>query len=185
MRQSYVFLRVRWCLAMAALAATSRPASAQDRPPRAVVVAKIDSIAAAAVKDSQTVGLSIAVVKGTDTLLRKAYGLANWELDVPTVATMIYPIASITKQFTAVAVMRLVEQGKIDLDADLTRYLPDFPTQGNSIPVRRLLDHTSGILEFQAIADYRDRVMARGLPLDSVYAVMARQERASSSRLVR
>ncbi|HIL90383.1 MAG TPA: class A beta-lactamase-related serine hydrolase, partial [Gemmatimonadetes bacterium] len=62
----------------------------------------------------------------------------------PTPSDASYEIGSITKQFTAAAVLLLAEEGKLDLDADLTDYL-DFNTQGYSVPVRRLLDHTSGI----------------------------------------
>src|SRR5262245_31324625 len=64
------------------------------RPSRMATVLRIDSIAAGFVKDSQAIGLSIAVVKGNDALLVKGYGAANWELGVPTQPSMVYPIAS-------------------------------------------------------------------------------------------
>jgi CubicO group peptidase (beta-lactamase class C family) len=74
-----------------------------------------------------------------------------------------------TKQFTAAAVLQLVEQGKLDLDADFTTYLPDYDTQGRRIPLRRLLDHTSGIKGYTEMPVFGD-IMMRKLPRDSLVA---------------
>ncbi len=76
------------------------------------------------------VGLSVAVINGNDTLLLKGYGKADVELNVPTPANAMYELGSVTKQFTAAAILQLRDDGKVDLDADISRYLPDFPTQG-------------------------------------------------------
>lgn len=64
----------------------------------------------------------------------------------------VFEIGSVTKQFTAAAVLQLRDQGKLDLDADLSRYPPGFDTQGHRIPVRRLLDHTSGMKGARAVS---------------------------------
>src|SRR5262245_14371989 len=109
------------------------------------ITARIDAIIEAPVKSGKVAGASVAVVKGNDTIVQKGYGFADLELDVPTPPRATYEIGSITKQFTAASILLLAEQGKLSLDDELTRFLPDYPTQGNRITVRRLLNHTSGI----------------------------------------
>jgi CubicO group peptidase (beta-lactamase class C family) len=89
------------------------------------MIAAIDSVAAANLKDGRAAGMSIGVVRGGDTLVLKGYGLADLELDVPTPARAVYEIGSVTKQFTAVAILQLAEQGKLSLDDDVTKHLPD------------------------------------------------------------
>src|SRR5690606_20307920 len=83
-----------------------------------------------------------------------------------------YEIGSVTKQFTAVAVMQLVEQGKIRLDDDITKYLPDYNTQGHTIPIRRLLDHTSGIKGYTEIPEFRS-ISVSSAPRDSLVGIFA------------
>jgi CubicO group peptidase (beta-lactamase class C family) len=101
------------------------------------------------------VGASIAVVRGSDTIAVKGYGKANLELGVATPPAAIYEIGSVTKQFTGAAIMQLVEQGKLSLDDDIGRYVPQFNTKGRRIPIRRLLDHTSGIRGYTEIPEAR------------------------------
>ncbi|MBC7897939.1 MAG: beta-lactamase family protein [Cytophagaceae bacterium] len=112
---------------------------------RQAMVAKIDSIVNAPIAAGKAAGAALAIVRGNDTIAFKAYGKADLEWDVPMTADAVFEIGSVTKQFTAAAIMQLVEQGKVDLDADFTTYLPGYATGGRKIPVRRLLNHTSGI----------------------------------------
>ena len=84
----------------------------------------------------------------------------------------VFEIGSVTKQFTAAAILQLRDEGKLDLDADLSEYLPDFPTQGHRIPVRRLLDHTSGIKGATEIPAFR-AIRGQDLPRDSVLTMIA------------
>ena len=109
-----------------------------------MLIVALDAAARAHVESESVPGISVAVVQHGATLLMKGYGYVDLEWGVPTPSDASYEIGSITKQFTAAAVLLLAEEGKLDLDADLTDYL-DFDTQGYSVPVRRLLDHTSGI----------------------------------------
>ncbi len=111
-------------------------------------IASIDAIAQQALKDGPIAGLSVAVAKGSDIILAKGYGYADLENDVPASAQTVYRIGSITKQFTAVAIMQLVEQGKLSLNDELTKFLPDYPTQGHRITAHQLLNHTSGIRSY-------------------------------------
>src|ERR1041384_7749040 len=111
----------------------------------AKLVARVDSIALEALRDGKGAGLSIAVARGKETLLAKGYGYARLEDSVPASAETVYPIASITKQFTAAAIMKLEEQDRLKLKDELPKYLPDFPTHGRKVTIRQLLNRTSGI----------------------------------------
>lgn len=160
-----------------AVALVLAPTAALAQAPtasRAAIVAGLDSIAESGVKAGRVVGLTVAVLQGNDTLLLKGYGKADVELNVPTPANAVYEIGSVTKQFTAAAILQLRDAGKLDLDADMSRYLPDFPTQGRKISVRRLLDHTSGIKGITELPEFPD-LSRRALPRDSAIALIARQ----------
>lgn len=109
------------------------------------LAAVADSVARTHLEFDVTPGMSIAIAKDGRLLLERGYGDADVEMDVSATPTTIYRIASITKQFTSAAIMRLVESGAISLDDPVTKHLPDFPTQGHTVTVRHLLNHTSGI----------------------------------------
>ena len=104
---------------------------------RARVAATVDSLAADALAGGQAAGLTVAVVRGSDTLVLNGYGKADLELDVPTPDRAVYEIGSATKQFTAAAIMQLQERGRLSLDDDITRFPPNYPVQGNRVTIRR------------------------------------------------
>lgn len=116
--------------------------------------------------DARTVGLSVAVFRGRDALLLRGYGLADREGKRPATPATVYKIASLTKQVTASAVMRLVEQGKLGLEDDISQYVPGFPLHGNHVTVHQLLSHTAGVHNF---TDGRDtHSVPDGAPPDTV-----------------
>src|SRR5262245_48322609 len=88
---------------------------AAQAPAHPDFVARVDSLANAALKSLPAASISIAVVHGSDTLLMKGYGMADLASKRPATASTVYEIGSLTKQFTATAIMRLVEQGKLKL----------------------------------------------------------------------
>lgn len=155
-------------LPLIALGPGPSPVLAQDRTG---LSATLDSLARAHAAHELVAGVSAAVVHRGDTLLLGGYGYADVEWDVPTPgnADAVYEIGSVTKQFTAAAVLRLVEDGRLDLDADVTAYLPDYDTQGRRISVRRLLDHTSGIKGYTEMPMFGEFMM-RDLSRDSLVA---------------
>ncbi|MBI2537853.1 MAG: beta-lactamase family protein [Gemmatimonadetes bacterium] len=153
-------------------AVTSLPAQQRDR---ATLIAAIDSLADAPIKAGRAAGMSVAVVQGADTIRLRGYGSADLELEVPTPDRAVYEIGSVTKQFTAAAVFQLQEQGKLSLDDDLTKFLPNYPTQGHRIPIRRLLNHTSGIKGYTEIPAFWSTLAPRALPRDSLVALFAPQ----------
>lgn len=99
-------------------------------------------------------GAAVLVVKGGKTIIRKGYGMADMELDVQMKPEMVFRIGSITKQFTAVGIMMLVEKGKIKLDDLITVYLADYPLKGKKVTVRHLLNHTSGIRSYTSMPEF-------------------------------
>jgi CubicO group peptidase (beta-lactamase class C family) len=114
----------------------------------------IDAILAAVYKPGGP-GAAAIVVKDGRILLRKAYGLADVELEVPMRPEMVFPLASITKQFTATAILKLAEQGRLSVSDEITRFLPGYPTRGARITIEHLLTHTSGISSLTDLVDLR------------------------------
>lgn len=114
---------------------------------------KIDALVAKEYKADEP-GVVVRVQKDGKVLFEKAYGMADMELGVKMQPDHILRLGSITKQFTAVAVLMLVQEGKVSLSDDLTKYLPDYPTGGRKITVAQLLNHTSGIKSYTSMADF-------------------------------
>ncbi len=160
------------CLAITLLLPGLVAAPADAQTTRAEKIAVMDSIAESPLTEGRVAGLAVAVVQGGDTLLWKAYGEADLEWDVPMTTDAVFEIGSVTKQFTAAAILKLRDEGKLDLDADVSAYLPDYPTQGNRIPVRRLLDHTSGIKGMTEMDSFED-IRGQDLPRDSAVALFS------------
>jgi CubicO group peptidase (beta-lactamase class C family) len=157
----------------AALAFAAAPLAAQTRD-SARVAAVVDSVASAAVAGGQAAGLSVAVSVDRRPVLVKGYGYAELGWQIPTPPRAVYQIGSVTKQFTAAAIMQLVEQGKVDLDADVTKYVPDLDTQGRRVSVRRLLDHTSGIRSYTDMPEFRE-FDGKTLPRDTLIRLVSKQ----------
>jgi D-alanyl-D-alanine carboxypeptidase len=100
-------------------------------------------------------GAALLLARGDTVLLREARGLASVELNVPLSPDHVFRIGSITKQFAAAGLLKLVDAGKVSLDDALIKYLPDFPN-GAAITVRQLLNHTSGVKSYTGIAGLMD-----------------------------
>lgn len=110
---------------------------------------KLDAIAAEAFAQGGPGG-SVIVVQDGKTLLRKGYGMADLALGVPVKPEMVFRLGSMGKQFTAVAILQLVKDGKVRLDDRLAKYVPDFPG-AEAITVEQLLTHTSGIRSYNDV----------------------------------
>ncbi len=106
-------------------------------------------------------GLTLLVSRGGKPIRSEGYGLANMELNVPARPATIFQSGSVGKQFTATAVMMLVEAGKVGLNDPLTRYFPEAPAAWKQVTVRQLLSHTAGFTDYPKGFDYRkDRTEA-------------------------
>ena len=154
-----------------AIALPLPPATAQ-RPPREQTAARLDALARAFVASGATPGLAVYVLRGDDPLLLRGYGYANLEDSAPVTPRTVFRIGSLTKQFTAAAVMRLVQEGRIALNDTIQRFLPTFPTRGHRATIRQLLAHTSGIRSWTSIEGWDSN---RHAPQDSVVALIASQ----------
>ena len=93
-------------------------------------------------------GASVLIVMNGKVLYKKAYGMADIENRIRTMTRTNYRIASMTKQFTAMAIMILADRGKLSFDDQLTKFFSHFPAYGRSITVRHLLNHTSGLVDY-------------------------------------
>jgi CubicO group peptidase (beta-lactamase class C family) len=105
-------------------------------------------------------GCAVLVAKHGEIIYKKAFGSADLELNVPLASGMVFKLASITKQFTAIAILQLVEQSKISLQDSVQKFIPDFPPKGYTITIENLLTHTSGIKDYMQI-DYHELDMER------------------------
>lgn len=114
----------------------------------------IDQLAKKEIEVDGGVGLTIGVARGDEVLHLKGYGLADLENSVKATEKSVYRIGSITKMFTAVGVLLLVEDGSLSLDDPLTKFVPDYPSPGEKVTVRHLLNHTSGIVSFTDLPDH-------------------------------
>ena len=94
-------------------------------------------------------GASVLVVEGGQVLLQKSYGKANREDNINSDIVTNYRLASVSKQFTAFAIVMLIDQGKLRLDDKLTDIFDDFPSYGKKVKVRHLLSHTSGLRKYE------------------------------------
>ena len=166
-------LRLRPFLTPLCLLATS-VATLAAQPNRAALVKQLDSLAGSGVLENRAAGIAAAVVRGNDTLLFKGYGKADVEWNVPMPADAVFEIGSITKQFTAVAILQLRDEGKLSLDDDMTKWFPDFDTRGNKVTLRRLLDHTSGIKGLTEMPEFPNLASNARFPRDSAYALIKR-----------
>lgn len=99
-------------------------------------------------------GAAVLIAKKGKVIYQKAIGMADMELNVPLRPDHVFRIGSVTKQFTAAAILRLAEEGKLALEDDLTKFIPDYPTQGKRITVEQLLNHTSGIKSYTNMEEW-------------------------------
>jgi CubicO group peptidase (beta-lactamase class C family) len=90
-------------------------------------------------------GAAITVMQGDEIVYEKGYGLAQLEYEIPITTETIFHVASVSKQFTTFSIVLLAQEGKLSLDDDIRKHLPDFPDLGHTITIRHLIHHTSGV----------------------------------------
>ena len=134
-------------LAWSAMLASCATATAAE--PGLVIDQKMDAFLQTHLTTGRFMG-SVLVARGDEVLHRAGYGMANLELDVPMTPESVLRIASVTKQFTAAAILQLQDQGLLDVHDPVSRHLPDYP-HGDEITLHQLLNHTSGIPDFETL----------------------------------
>lgn len=148
------FIAALWVFA--AQAAAAGPVSV---PTDAQVAAQAEAYMQASVRHDQFTG-AILVARDGKPIVSRAYGKANYELDVPNTPDTVFQIASLTKAFTAAAILRLQEQGKLKTSDRVCDYLEDCPQTWQPITLRQLLTHTSGLKNYSSLSDW-DEVLGR------------------------
>jgi CubicO group peptidase (beta-lactamase class C family) len=128
----------------------------------------IDNYMQAQVKVNEFSGVVLVTRKG-DIIYKKAFGYADREWKIPNTLETRYEIGSLTKQFTAAAILKLVEQKKLNLEDKLSTWFPDYP-KGDSVTLHMLLSLTSGIVDYTSLPDFAAQC-TRPLPKDSVIAM--------------
>lgn len=124
---------------------TARIPATAAAPISAAQLAKIDTYVQAQMAKQHIPGLTLVVTLNGQPALAKGYGVANIASATPATPATVFQIGSITKQFTASAIMLLVQDGRISLDDKVSRHLPTAPASWNAITIRHLLQHTSGL----------------------------------------
>ena len=119
---------------------------------------KVDAIFAEYDKTNSP-GCNLAILKDGKIIYKRGYGMSNMEYNIAITPTSIFHVASISKQFTAAAIIRLSLEGKLSLDDDIRKYIPEVPDFGHTITFNNLIHHTSGIRDqwtLQSLAGWRD-----------------------------
>lgn len=133
-----------------------------------------DSLFQASIDSAQIAGGAILVFQDGEKLLKKSYGYASLELTVPMPENAQFEIGSVTKQFTAAAILKLVEAKKLSLEDDFTDYI-SFDTKGRKITINNLLNHTSGIPSYTEIREFWD-LSIQEHPRDSLVRLVERND---------
>jgi CubicO group peptidase (beta-lactamase class C family) len=124
-----------------------------DPAERDALATAIDGIVEEAMRDGPISGVSVGVARGARVVYARGYGYADLENQLPATPETVYRVGSITKQFTAAAIMQQVEQGTIRLDAPASEYLPEHPVLSR-VTVEQLLNHTSGVRNYTTLAGW-------------------------------
>ncbi|HXU40110.1 MAG TPA: serine hydrolase domain-containing protein [Blastocatellia bacterium] len=160
-------------LMLAALTATAAVAQSKPAAPGAdkPIGARVNEVFAQFDKPDSP-GCALAVIKDGQIVHKRGYGMSNLEYGVPISPSSIFHIASISKEFTAMAIVMLAQQGKLSLDDDVRKYVPEVPDFGERITIRHLIHHTSGLRDQWALLDMagwrEDDVITEGDILDLI-----------------
>ena len=143
-----ILLPQRILLAVVLAVTVSALATARQAP--GVAEASVDAVFAR--WTAQTPGCAVGVSKGGTPVLQKAYGMADLEHDVPNRPDTIFEAGSVSKQFTAAAILLLVKDGKLSLDDPARKYVPELPEYGAPLTIRNMLQHNSGLRDWGEVA---------------------------------
>jgi CubicO group peptidase (beta-lactamase class C family) len=152
--RTLVAAQIGLIILIALAAAACGPASPPPPPSSAVkeTTAKIDKLFAEWDKPTSP-GAALAVIRDGAIVYKKGYGMAKLEDGIAMTPDKIFDIGSVSKQFTATCIVMLVRDGKISLDDDVRKYIPELPDYGTTITLRHLLHHTSGLRDYNSLLE--------------------------------
>lgn len=163
---------VGWlALAIAPATVLGAPASAQQAGPDSLAIARARQAIGEAVRDGAAPGAAVAVAAGGKVVWSQAFGVSDIASGAPVTPATRFGVGSISKTLTLAAALTLADEGKLDLDAPVERYLSDFPHRGRGVTARRIGAHQSGIAD--AFADRNYYTTAHFSSLDSAYRGIA------------
>jgi CubicO group peptidase (beta-lactamase class C family) len=131
-------------------------AGSRGRPVDDPMTARVDRLFAP-LSDGKSPGLALLVRKDGQIIFERGYGVRDLRSMAPIDARTNFRLASCTKQFTAMAIMLLVHDGKLRYDETLSEVFPEFPGYGRSITIRRLLNHTSGLMDYEVLMEQQEQ----------------------------
>jgi D-alanyl-D-alanine carboxypeptidase len=135
--------------------------------------ADLDAIVRQVMAQEHVVGASVLVAQSGQILLHKGFGFADLGLEAPAKDETVYHVVGPMLPFTGIAVMQLVERGKLSLNDDISKFIPEFPLQGHHVTIRQLLNHTSGIVDYHYLGDPIEATSRQPKALDEVMALYA------------
>jgi CubicO group peptidase (beta-lactamase class C family) len=152
--------------------------TAKTRPSDDESAKKVDAFLSQWDKNDMPGG-AVGVVMDGKLVYKRGFGMANLEYDVPNTPLTLFNLASASKPFTAMSIALLAQQGKLSLDDDIRKYLPEIPKYDETVTIRHLLHHTSGIREYQALVFFGGLTPDNALSDKTVLNMLARQKNLS------
>jgi CubicO group peptidase (beta-lactamase class C family) len=134
--------RMRWSVIIPAIFLVSCQTKAQTLPPD--ITKQVDKVFEKWDKPDSP-GCALGIYKDGQIVYKRGYGVADLNDDVPITPATVFHVASMSKQFTAASIVLLAQQGKLSLDDDVRKYIPELPDFGERITIRHLVHHTSGL----------------------------------------
>lgn len=133
---------------------------------------RIDTFIENTMARQQIVGLAVGVIKDGKVVKAKGYGHANLEFNIPVTTNTVFKLGSVSKHIIAVAIMKLIQEDKLQLDDPVIKFYPDAPSYWSAITIRHLLNHTSGLIrespDFDAMATQSDSLLIRAAYKDTL-----------------
>src|SRR5215475_9316403 len=149
------------------------PMKSMGAAPAEAKGAELEAVARRMIAEERVAGASVLVVRRGEVLLHAGYGFADLGLEAPAKEDTVYHVVGPMLPFTGIAVMQLVEKGKLSLDDDISKHIPEFPMQGHRATIRQLLNHTSGIVDYHYLGDPIEATSRQPKALDEVMALYA------------
>jgi D-alanyl-D-alanine carboxypeptidase len=160
-------------IAVLLLSSAANAVQAKSATSAELTAGDLDAIVQRVIAQERVVGASVLVERGDKILLHKGYGFADLALEAPAKDETVYHIVGPMLPFTGIAVMQQVERGKLSLDDDISKFIPEFPLQGHHVTVRQLLNHTSGIVDYHYLGDPIEASSRQPKAMDEVTALYA------------
>lgn len=139
------------------------------------LAAKVDKLFAQWDKHNSP-GAMLAIIRDGKVIYKRGYGMADLEHNVPITPATVFNIASTSKQFTAMSILLLARQGKISLDDDIRKFVPEMPKYDSPITIRQLIHHTSGVRDYLGLMSLAGGRQEDYYDKDDIMEIMARQK---------